>query len=99
MIQGSILAFAALALLSILCSEAAVERLFSTLEWLLDWRRLPLSIDVLSDEGVVRMWQIYADTVARLPFVRRANLGWGRTPARRARKRVCSSSEPPGCRG
>jgi hypothetical protein len=45
------LAFAALAPLSILCSEAAAERLFSTLEWLLDSRRLPLSIDVLSNEG------------------------------------------------
>jgi hypothetical protein len=90
------LAFWALALLSSPCGEAPAD-LFLTLEWLLDSRRLPLSIDVLSNEGVVRMWRIYTDTVAGLPFVRPANLGWGRTAARRAHKRASPSSERPGC--
>ena len=49
------------------CSEAAAKRLFSTFVWLLV-RGTIQSIAALSDEMVIRMWQIHTNTVAR-PFI------------------------------
>ena len=56
-------------MLSVPCSEAAAERLFSALDWVLDPRRHRLSIEVLSNEMLIRMWQVYTNTLAGLPFV------------------------------
>ena len=63
------LALAAMVMLSVPCSEAAAERLFSALDWVLDPRRHRLSIEVLSNEMLIRMWQVYTNTLAGLPFV------------------------------
>jgi hypothetical protein len=60
---------AAMAVLSVPCSEAAAERLFPALDWVLDPHRRRLSIDVLSNEMIIRMWQVYTNTLAGTPFV------------------------------
>jgi hypothetical protein len=57
------------AVLSVPCSEAVAERFFSPPQWVLDTHRHRLSIDVLSNEMIIPMWQVYMNTLSGTPFV------------------------------